>query len=120
MASLCDSETIIDRGHVQYTGSMAGLLETATGGKSEFQLTLAKELPGTIAMLSALQGIETVARDETTDAPSFRILFENPDPDTSPVLQAVLGRGGRIIGLQRVQKQLDEAFMDLTEPGVRS
>ena len=37
---------------------------------------------------------------------------------TETILRTVLDKGGEIVGFNAVHRQLDEAFLDLTEPGV--
>jgi ABC-2 type transport system ATP-binding protein len=120
LATLCDSVTIIDRGQVKYTGGMAQLLATAGGDASEFELTLAHEVTGIATSLGAVTGVAGVTRSEHTELPTWRLRFDHPTPDTGPALQAAIARGGRVVAFRAVQRQLDEAFMDLTEPGVRT
>lgn len=120
LASLCDSVTIIDRGQVKYTGSMADLLETASGGETAFDLTMRRDVPGLATALTALPEVTRASAVEDTEIPTLRVVFGNLEPDTGAVLSTVIGRGGCVIAFRAVERQLDQAFMDLTEPGVRT
>jgi ABC-2 type transport system ATP-binding protein len=120
LATLCDSVTIIDRGKVKYTGSMEELLATAAGGTPEFELVLANDTTGLLTSMRAVDGVASAERYDEAPAPTFRIAYDRMDPDTGPLLRAVLDRGGRIVSFSEVQRQLDQAFMDLTDPGVRT
>jgi len=116
LATLCDSVTIIDRGKIKYTGSMAQLL-TRQGGTDDYVLTVAEPCPGLLERLAALPGVRATADAE--DPLSCEVQLGG-QTDTSAVLRAVLDAGGKVTGFTRARRHLDEAFMDLTEPGVRS
>jgi ABC-2 type transport system ATP-binding protein len=116
LATLCDSVTIIDRGKIKYTGSMAQLL-TRQGGTDDYVLTVAEPCPGLLEKLAALPGVHATADAE--DPLSCEVQLGG-QTDTSTVLRAVLDAGGKVTGFTRARRHLDEAFMDLTEPGVRS
>lgn len=122
LATLCDSVTIIDRGKVKYTGSMTGLLAATSGGQAEYVLTLRNEPVAIATALAEAPGVVECAREDDAAAAwaSFRIKFATDEPDTGPLLQAALGGGAQIHQLLPAQRALDEAFMDLTDPGVRT
>ena len=86
---------------------------------AEYLLTLRNDPTGMQTCLESLAGVRTARREENTGQPTYRVLFDSPEPDTGPLLQSVLERDGMVVGLAPVERQLDEAFMDLTEPGVR-
>ncbi len=120
LATLCDAVTIIDRGQVKYTGSMAGLLAATAGSEACFDLTLRAEVAGLATALAEVAEIKSVSRREDTELPTLRVTFTRPDPDPGALLAAAIARGAVVQGFGAVERQLDEAFMDLTEPGVRS
>jgi ABC-2 type transport system ATP-binding protein len=119
LATLCDSVTIIDRGLVKYTGPMDELLASTVGNKAEMELVMRGETTGIMTAIESVTGITSVERLEETETPTFKVVFDGAKPDTGPLLQAVIGCGGQIASFGEIQRQLDEAFMDLTEPGVR-
>ena len=124
LAALCDGVTILDRGQVRYTGTMAGLVSQASGNQAAYLLTLAAEHPPTEEALRALDGLETLERPEDPLAgenppPRFRLHFDRTRLPVNAILQTALASGGQVVGFQEDVKQLNQAFMDLTEPGVR-
>ena len=114
LSALCHAVTVIDRETVRYSGSMKGLLEQGGNGNS-YRLTLKSPVPSLEKTLSALPGIAGVSTEEDGGL----ILRFSAEADTRPLLRAVLDAGGEVVGFNPVRRQLDEAFMDLTEPGIR-
>jgi len=115
LTTLCDSITIIDRGRTKYSGPMDALL--AQGGDVvEYILTLAQEHPATEEALRELQGVTDVRRME--DGPSYLVTFNRQTLDVNQVLKLVLETGAQVVSLRLNVRHLNEAFMDLTEPGV--
>ncbi len=124
LATLCDSVTILDRGQVRYTGTMAGLVSQASGNQAVYLLTLAAEHLPTETALRALDGLETLDRSEDpfagqNAAPRYRLHFDKTRLPVNTLLQTALASGGQVVAFQEDIKQLNQAFMDLTEPGVR-
>jgi ABC-2 type transport system ATP-binding protein len=117
LADLCDSVTIIDRGEIKYSGPMSGLL-AQQGGAPAYVIGLEAESPAAEAALRQLQGVREVVRLDR--GPSYRVVFEGATADTTAMLTAVLQAGGRIASLREDRRELSQAFMDLTEPGVPS
>jgi len=115
LALLCDSVTILDRGTVRYSGSMSGLNHN-DGETADYLLTLAVEHPDAEAALRKVSGVIEVARP--AKAPQYRISFHKQQTDPNLLLRAALDSGAQILGFQEVVRQLNQAFMDLTEPGV--
>ena len=126
LATLCDSVTILDRGQVRYTGTMAGLVSQATGTRAAYLLTLAAEHPAAEAALRALDGIgnaRPVRRPVCGPGLPRRATGLHFDKDAAarqhPPANRVGQRraGGRVSrGYQATQLRRS---MDLTEPGVR-
>jgi ABC-2 type transport system ATP-binding protein len=117
LALLCDSVTIIDRGLVRYTGPMRGLL-ARSGEEAGYALTLAAEHPPLEAALAAVPGVTGVSKAE--GEPRYVLTFSREKTDVNAVLRAALECGAQVVSFREDEKHLNQAFMDLTEPGVRS
>ena len=116
LAELCDAVTILDRGTVKYTGSMRGLI--ANDGEGAYVLTLSEPHPPLVDALKALTGIRSVAPPSDGIA-EYAVTFDKERLNTNAILSAALGSGAQIVSFAEDVKHLNEAFMDLTEPGVR-
>lgn len=117
LAELCDSVTIIDRGKTKYSGPMEGLLDQQTETPTyriridlpaEEMQTLLKEITGVVSV-EPLEGRSDV-----------RVKLDPALTDSNQVLAAVIASGHHVINFGRDQRHLNEAFMDLTERGVRN
>ena len=117
LATLCDSVTIVDRGEVRYTGSMRGLMrrDDASAG---YLIELANPHAGAAAALAALDGVTSV--EPVEGKPSMRVAVDRERIGANALLQTVIQSGAEIAAFSEDLKQLNQAFMDLTEPGVRS
>jgi ABC-2 type transport system ATP-binding protein len=115
LALLCDSVTILDRGTVRYSGPITGLNQS-DGETGEYLLSLAGEDAGVEAALRKVGGVIDVTKP--SKAPQYRISFHKKQTDPNLLLRAALDGGAQILGFQEVLRQLNQAFMDLTEPGV--
>lgn len=119
LATLCDSVTIIDRGRIKYSGGMEELLTRTEGDQQEFVLTLNAASPDLPAALTALQGVSAVTPDEAD--PQRLIVAVDPRViTTGQLLTRAIEAGADILEFQRSRRHLDDAFLDLTDPGVRS
>ena len=103
---------------------MAGLVSQASGNQAVYLLTLAAEHAPTETALRALDGVETLDRPEDPlagqdAAPRYRLHFDKTRLPVNTILQTALASGGQVVAFQEDIKQLNQAFMDLTEPGVR-
>ena len=116
LAALCDSVTIIDSGAIRYSGTMEGLLARETQATAVYVLTLADHDAVTAEALEAAEGIEGVARVD--EKPAYEITFRRDQLSTNDVLRIALDAGAQIVSFDKDVRHLDEAFMDLTEPGV--
>lgn len=115
LATLCDSVTIIDRGTIRYSGSMAGLL-AHDGDRAAYVLALAEPAPELSDRLGKLAGVTAVSDAE--DGRALHVRFDRTRVDTGAILRAALDGGARVVGFKADEKQLNQAFLDLTEPGV--
>jgi ABC-2 type transport system ATP-binding protein len=117
LAMLCDSVTIFDRGTLRYSGSMSGLNQR-DGDTAEYQLSLAEEHADLEAALRKINGVALVVQLAGTC--QYRIHFDKTQTNPTLLLRAMLDNGAQILGFQEVVRHLNQAFMDLTEPGVPS
>jgi len=115
LALLCDSVCILDRGVVKYTGTMQGLGQRE-GPVQEYRLHLQEESAGLEEVLRQVAGVASVAKMD--GQPRYHIGFHRAQADTNALLRAVLAHGGRVVGFLEEVRHLNQAFMDLTDPGV--
>ena len=119
LAELCDAVTIIDRGKVKYTGTMSGLLLTSEEHPA-FRLTVAGEDATATDWSEPLRGLTGVLKvDPIESRPEYRIEFDETQLDTNRLLQAIIGLNIPIAAFAEDRRHLNEAFMDLTERGVK-
>lgn len=116
LAMICSHVTIIDRGVVKYSGSMDELTHEQ-GEIGRYVLALANEHQPSEEALRKVDGVTEVKKAE--GEARYVVTFNKSTTDTSGILQAVLASGGEVVSFQEDVRHLDEAFMDLTEPGVR-
>jgi ABC-2 type transport system ATP-binding protein len=76
------------------------------------------EADGYIDALKALGGVLSV--DPVEGRPEYRIAIDPTKTDANGLLRNLLDRGIPIAGFNKDQRHLNEAFMDLTERGVRT
>ena len=117
LAELCDSVTIIDRGQTKYSGPMDDLLY-AQGEQPVFRLRVEVDTEQWGTKLSALHGVTAV--EPVEGKPEFRLTVSSVEIDANSMLTQLLSMGVPIAGFQRDQRKLNDAFMDLTERGVRT
>lgn len=116
LAELCDSVTVIDRGHVKYCGTMEGLLDHEADFPT-YRLTPAEPLNGLTDRLSALPGV--VGLEPVEGSQDIRIAIDPGLMDSNALLRAAMDAGITISRFGPAQRHLNQAFMDLTEKGVR-
>jgi ABC-2 type transport system ATP-binding protein len=118
LATLCDTVTIIDRGKIKYSGVMSGLLEHESGA-DVFELHL-READEQLA--EVLASAPDVAEVQPIDngRPGYTLTLTADADGPNGALRAALDHGAHIVDLKRVTRHLNDAFMDLTEAGVRS
>jgi ABC-2 type transport system ATP-binding protein len=118
LAELCDAVTILDRGAVKYSGTMRGLVAGGKAGDA-YLITLGAEHPPLVGALSALPGVTRVQQPDAGE-PRYSVEFDPTILTPNGILQAALAVGAAITAFQEDVKHLNQAFMDLTEPGVRT
>lgn len=116
LAELCDSVTIIDRGKVKFSGAMRELL-SGDREKPSYLVTLGEDSPDFDERLRAVPGILAVEKNGMFG--EYRVAFDGAVTDTNAVLRAMLDLGVLIQSFSEERKHLNQAFMDLTEQGVR-
>jgi ABC-2 type transport system ATP-binding protein len=114
LAALCDSFTIIDRGIVKYTGAKRGLL-FRDGPRRSYVLTLQHPHPPVEELLGKLEGIESVVK---LDDGEFRVIVNADLVRPNAVLRAMIAAEAQVVHFHEDTSELNQAFMDLTEPGV--
>jgi ABC-2 type transport system ATP-binding protein len=115
LALLCDSVTILDRGTVRFSGPIGGLQQN-DGETADYQLTLAAENSTVADVLQKIAGVTSVTK--TVNAPQYQIRFHKKETEPNFLLRAALDSGAQILGFHELVRHLNQAFMDLTEPGV--
>ena len=116
LAELCDSVTIIDRGQIRYSGAMRGLLEQDSD-TTAFRIKVPGDQPRIENALLGLDEVAAVTRIEDSD--DYRIECAPGTESANQLLAAVLELNIPIEGFQKDLRHLNDAFMDLTEQGVR-
>jgi ABC-2 type transport system ATP-binding protein len=118
LADLCDSFTIIDRGVAKYSGPARDLL-ARDPGQAVFGLVLDAPRAGIEETLGAVEGVSAVQPPAEGDEEArYLVTFRRDALDTNRLLQAAMEAGARVLAFEEERKHLNQAFMDLTEPGV--
>jgi ABC-2 type transport system ATP-binding protein len=120
LADLCDSVTILDRGEVKYTGSMRGLLQNSTTESEHqvYRLALVAPSEDLVHSLCNVEGIISVESMEGEEA-VYKITFDKGVCSTNSILGIVINQEIEVLEFKEDLKHLNEAFMNLTEAGVR-
>ena len=109
--------TIIDRGKIKYSGSINDL-DQAEQVQTVYALEIAEDDPQAIEKLEALPGVTNVEPGELDR--NYRLMLDDLEgTSTSPILRGILDSGLSVVTFRRERKKLNQAFMDLTEQGVR-
>jgi len=116
LAELCDSVTVIDRGTIRYCGTMQELLDHQADYPT-YRLTPSEPLNGLREKLGESTGIISI--EEVEGSHDVRVAFDPEQIDSNGVLRAAMDAGITVTGFSRAQRHLNQAFMDLTEKGVR-
>ncbi|MEZ6127438.1 MAG: ABC transporter ATP-binding protein [Planctomycetaceae bacterium] len=118
LAELCDSVTIIDRGHVKFSGPMDALLDDHAETK-RYRVRFAQAPDEMLEWLNCLDGILSAEVPETGSSFEFDLEL-NAAADSNAVLSSIIELGFPIVSFSQRRKQLNQAFMDLTTRGVRT
>ena len=120
LADLCDSVTILDRGQVKYSGDMKGLLkrEQTTEGSQVYKLILSEPNEELVKQLCATNGVDSVESMEANPA-EYKISFNSEHCNTNQLLVIIAAQDTQVVEFTEDVKHLNEAFMNLTEAGVR-
>ena len=115
LAELCDSVTIIDRGQIKFSGAMDDLLER---GRTEACYIVSLEHPqeGVVEQMQELQSVEAVEAVNEQDS-EFRVTLRM-DARLNQLLAEVGNTDLAVKAIVPERKQLNQAFMDLTQGGV--
>lgn len=120
LADLCDSVTILDRGEVKYSGNMKGLLkrEQTTEGNQAYKLVLSEPSEALVEQLCATNGVNSVETMEANPS-EYVIQFSKEQCSTNQLLTIIAAQDVEVVEFTEDVKHLNEAFMNLTEAGVR-
>lgn len=118
LAELCDSVTIIDRGHIRFSGPMDALLD-ADDETPRYTLKLQQPPENITELLTGLDGVVSATEPEYGSGMEFDMELD-PAADSNHVLTSIIALGIPIVSFSQQRKQLNQAFMDLTTRGVRT
>ncbi len=118
LAELCDSVTIIDRGHVKFSGPMDALLDS-DDETTRYTLKFNKAPENAVELLTGIDGIVSAQVPEYSSGNEFDLELGH-GTDSNIVLSSIIGLGVPIVSFSQRRKQLNQAFMDLTTRGVRT
>ena len=118
LADLCDSVTILDRGKVKYTGSMEGLLTDSGDPGVHVVVRLEAPCPAAPEAAAAVAGVLEV--EEREDGLSIGVRHDGSEGAGSRLLSALIAAGANVRSMEPEKRHLNQAFMDLTEAGVRT
>ncbi len=116
VAELCDDVTIIDCGATRFSGRMAALLD-GQGDQDIYLVELAApnaDVEGGLRELPWVRGVEL-----HEGGTHYKIACRRAAEHGNRILEAVLRLGGRIVGFGLDRRHIDDAFLELTGPGVR-
>lgn len=119
LADMCDGVTVMDRGQAKYCGDLAGLLRRPTGDDGDaIELVLAEAVAGFAEAMATMPGVRACTAD--AQRPLHLTVTFDAATDSSGILRRALELGAKPRELRPALRRLDEAFMALTTPGVRS
>ncbi len=117
LAELCDSVTIIDRGHVKYSGHMSDLA-AQDDQQRRYLLHLSEGGEFPVDVLQSREGITAIS--PTAEGNGVTIDFDGEVITPSALLRAVLDAGVAVESFKPDVRHLNQAFLELTEAGVPS
>ncbi|MEZ6049100.1 MAG: ABC transporter ATP-binding protein [Planctomycetaceae bacterium] len=116
LEELCDSVTIIDRGRIKYSGTIDELRDHGHENPA-YRIQILNGTDDPIETLLQIPGIVTA--EKVGNSRSLRITLDDTQTDSNQMLNEIIQRKIRIVSFEKEQRQLNQAFMDLTEQGVR-
>ncbi|MCH2208640.1 MAG: ABC transporter ATP-binding protein [Lentisphaerales bacterium] len=120
LADLCDSVTILDRGTVKYTGDMKGLLTQGNEDDQHvFRLTQTSYSSSFMQALKETEGVIDIETNEEIHHTVYKITFSKDKCSTNQILKLAIESEVEVLEFKEDLKHLNEAFMNLTEAGVR-
>ena len=118
LADLCDSVTIVDVGKVKFSGSMKDLLTFNEEQTIQYRLHLKEEKPDLETIFTKHQGVTNVIQD--AGGKIFRITIDANACNGNQILSIAIDNNAEVASFNEDKKHLNQAFMDLTEAGVRT
>lgn len=116
LAELCDSVTIIDRGKIKYSGGIRELLHDQQV-PTTFRIHFDDPAEGLEKLLEEISGVLKV--EPQFGGVEFRVTIDSTLTSSRNLLQEILKRDLPLQSFAPEKKHLNQAFMDLTEQGVR-
>ena len=116
LAELCDSCTIIDRGKTKFSGTMRELRKMHADG-AVYRVRLAEGSPDVLPEIERAAGVQSVELDGALG--EYKIRLEDGQLDGRGLMRTFLDAGADLALFREDEVALNEAFMALTERGVR-
>ena len=116
LAELCDSCTIIDRGKTKFSGTMKQLRKMHADG-SVYRIRLADGAEDMMADIESSPGVQSMEFDKALG--EYKLRLEEGVLDGRGLLRMLLDAGADLALFREDEVALNEAFMQLTERGVR-
>ena len=116
LAELCDSCTIIDRGKTKFSGTMRQLRKMHADG-AVYRVRLADGSPDVMDEVGQSPGVQSVEFDSALGEHKLRL--EEGQLDGRGLMRLLLDAGADVALFREDEVALNEAFMALTERGVR-
>jgi ABC-2 type transport system ATP-binding protein len=112
---LCDRLAIIDHGKVLACDTPANL-KRRVQKYPIFELALSPGADG-VADLAAVPGVHQATKTETPTTVDLKVALEE-EAAIGSVVQAVVGRGGKILTLKKTEPTLEDVFIELVGHGL--
>ena len=116
LAELCDSCTIIDRGKTKFSGTMKQLRKMHADD-SVYRIRLADGAEDMMADIESSPGVQSMEFDKALG--EYKLRLEEGVLDGRGLLRMLLDAGADLALFREDEVALNEAFMQLTERGVR-
>ncbi|MEM7164774.1 MAG: ABC transporter ATP-binding protein [Planctomycetota bacterium] len=116
LAELCDAVTLIDRGKVRYSGTMDALLAR----EQETRAYLVRFADADDSLDAALEQTHGVDSFESVGGGEYRLQVPCDGPLPQELLRSLVAIRADVSGFAVDRRGLDQAFLDLTEPGIEA